>query len=167
MTYYILGTYGGNSNIHEIFYGEISYGPFHPDPDNHIEKDDLRLGKFGKDGIDQIKKLTHIYDIQIVLIHFFYTKVSFYLMDRKYSLAYHRVFLGSLNMNTTRNFKNPQFFQLSWNIRKLIQRNLDLLKHQVILGEIKNSNMVNNSPKRKKDIEENDDNHCKPFSPKQ
>ncbi|CAH1769934.1 14333_t:CDS:2, partial [Entrophospora sp. SA101] len=138
----ILGTYGGNSNIHEIFYGEISYGPFHPDPDNHIEKDDLRLGKFD-------------------------TKVSFYLMDRKYSLAYHRVFLGSLNMNTTRNFKNPQFFQLSWNIRKLIQRNLDLLKHQVILGEIKNSNMVNNSPKRKKDIEENDDNHCKPFSPKQ
>src|SRR2546421_3118778 len=62
----IFGTYYDNSNAHEILYGEISYGPFHPNPDDHINEDNLRLGKFGKDRLDdfiyfkfQIKKNTY------------------------------------------------------------------------------------------------------------
>ena len=43
----IFGTYYDNRNAHEILYGEISYGPFHPNPDDHIN-DDLKLGNLVK-----------------------------------------------------------------------------------------------------------------------
>ena len=76
-------------------------------------------------------------------------------MDRSYQPAYRRVFLGSLNMNM-RKRNLLQFFQLSWNIHKLIQRNLDLLKHRVILGEVTKFNVEN----------DNDDIHFETFSPK-
>nr|CAG8466650.1 8363_t:CDS:2 [Entrophospora candida] len=57
--------------MHEILYGEISYGPFNSDAEEHIDNDCLKIGKLGKDGLDRIKRLLNTSKVQIILIHFF------------------------------------------------------------------------------------------------
>jgi len=82
-----IGTITRDGSQFEILFVEVSYGPFHPDPELHISEDNIKLGKLGKDSIDRIGKLLNTDEIPIILIHFFQDEISFYLMDKEFSPA--------------------------------------------------------------------------------
>ncbi|CAG8833311.1 28901_t:CDS:2, partial [Gigaspora margarita] len=48
---------GSDKILYEVFFVEVSYGPFHKDPEPHINEDKIKLGKLGKDSIDRISRL--------------------------------------------------------------------------------------------------------------
>ncbi|CAG8809263.1 41662_t:CDS:2 [Gigaspora margarita] len=82
----------------ETLFVEVSYGPFHHDPEHHIDEDNIKLGKLGKDSIDRIGKLLNTDEIPIILIHFFQDEISFYLMDKEFSPAYRKIPIGRVRI---------------------------------------------------------------------
>ncbi|CAG8854622.1 27360_t:CDS:2, partial [Gigaspora margarita] len=48
---------GSDKNLYELFFIEVSYGPFHQEPEDHIDDNRKKLGKLGKDSIDRTIKL--------------------------------------------------------------------------------------------------------------
>ncbi|RIB29028.1 hypothetical protein C2G38_2239175 [Gigaspora rosea] len=62
-----IGTITRDGNQFEILFVEVSYGPFHPDPELHISKDNIKLGKLGKDSIDRIGKLLNTDELDVLL----------------------------------------------------------------------------------------------------
>ncbi|CAJ0851106.1 62_t:CDS:2, partial [Entrophospora sp. SA101] len=54
-------------NVQEIFFGELSNGPFATDL-THVKNDNTKLGKLGKDSLDRIKRTLFIQDISIILM---------------------------------------------------------------------------------------------------
>jgi len=50
----VIGNIELKGNLFENFFVEVSHGPFHPNPDQHIVDDNVKLAKLGKDSLDRI-----------------------------------------------------------------------------------------------------------------
>ncbi|CAG8846165.1 6808_t:CDS:1, partial [Gigaspora margarita] len=58
---------GSDKNLYELFFVEVSYGPFHQEPEDHIDDDRKKLRKLGKDSIDRTIKLLNREEIPVIL----------------------------------------------------------------------------------------------------
>ncbi|CAG8653527.1 7369_t:CDS:2 [Funneliformis mosseae] len=49
----IIGNIELKRHLFQNFFVEVSYGPFYPNPDQHIINDNIKLAKLGKDSLDR------------------------------------------------------------------------------------------------------------------
>ena len=50
-----VGSIECNNKLFELFFTEVSHGPFHSNPEQHIDGDNFKLSKLGKDALDRNK----------------------------------------------------------------------------------------------------------------
>jgi len=77
-----IGNVTSHDRIFEIFFVEVSHGPFHPSSENHIEEDYYKLIKLGKDGLD--RNSGYYTDNKVYLFHLHAEYICTYVMDHKF-----------------------------------------------------------------------------------
>lgn len=78
----VIGNVQNNDHLFEVFFLEVSHGPFHQSPEQHIDDDRYKLFKLGKDSIDRNGK--HDESNNVLLFHFYSDYLCVYLMDYKF-----------------------------------------------------------------------------------
>jgi len=110
-----------SNDIFEIFFVEVSHGPFHPNPEKHIEEDNYKLTKLGKDGLDRNSGSGS--DNKVFLFHLHADYLCTYVMDRKISPLTRKIPIDRISIPFFRN--DPQF--------KILEFIKKLYKYRIIL----------------------------------
>lgn len=58
-----------DSHFFEVFFVEVSHGPFHPSPEQHAEEDNYKLSKLGKDSLGRNKGYLSDISNSVLLIY--------------------------------------------------------------------------------------------------
>ena len=106
----------------KFFFVEVSHGPFHPDPFKHIEDDNYKLTKLGKDGLDRNSGIQYN---NVFLFHLHAEFLCTYVMDRKFSPITRKIPIDKIQIPFYRN--DPPFKVLEF-IKKLYKYRLILEK---------------------------------------
>jgi len=120
-----IGNITSNDEIFELFFVEVSHGPFHPNPEKHIEEDNYKLTKLGKDGLDR-NRGSGINNM-IILFHLHSEYLCTYVMDRKFSPLTRKIPIDRISIPFYRN--DPQF--------KILEFIKKLYKYRMILEKIR------------------------------
>ncbi|CAJ0828189.1 12719_t:CDS:2, partial [Entrophospora sp. SA101] len=120
----VLGPFNTDDlNVQEIFFGELSNGPFATDL-THVKNDNTKLGKLGKDSLDRIKRTLFIQDISIIL-----------MVNQKYCIPfYRRILISKIKIpmfNTTSKMSFVKFFEESYKLKILLGKFIDDSKSKI------------------------------------
>lgn len=117
-----IGNVTSHDRIFEIFFVEVSHGPFHPSPENHIEEDYYKLIKLGKDGLD--RNSGYYADNKVYLFHLHAEYICTYVLDRKISPFTRKIALDKIPI--------PFYQNDPYRILEFIKK---LYKYQLILED--------------------------------
>jgi len=78
------------------FFTEVSHGPFHVNPNQHIEDDNCILSKLGKDSLD--RNAGYCENDFVFLLHLRSEYLYAYIMDRKFSSVIRKILIDKIHI---------------------------------------------------------------------
>ncbi len=123
-----IGNVTSHDRIFEIFFVEVSHGPFHPSSENHIEEDYYKLIKLGKDGLD--RNSGYYTDNKVYLFHLHAEYICTYVMDRKFSPFTRKIALDKIPIPFYQNdpYKILEFIKKLYKYRLILEDSIRICK---------------------------------------
>lgn len=118
----IVGSVENNNRLFELFFVEVSHGPFHPHPEDHINEDDHKLSKLGKDALD--RNIGYVSDDYVILFHLRSEYLYVYLMDRKFNPVIRKILIDKIHIPFYNNSPSEvllDFIKNLWKFRCILQ----------------------------------------------
>lgn len=117
----VVGSVETNNYLFELLFTEVSHGPFHPNPEQHIEDDNCKLSKLGKDALD--RNMGYCADDFVFLFHLRAEYLYAYIMDRKFPPVIRKILIDKIHipfyMNSTEVLVD--FIKKLWKFRCILQ----------------------------------------------
>lgn len=148
----IIGNIEVKGHLFENFFVEVSHGPFHPNPDQHIVDDNVKLAKLGKDSFDRNSGTC---GDMVLLFHLHAEFIRVYAMDYQFHPVVRKIPLDLIQIPF---FSNDPSFKLTNFVKVLFKYRCILegmwKKYQSInVGNLKRTDVefsTFNSPKKLK-----------------
>lgn len=119
----VIGNVEYNGHLFENFFIEISHGPFHPNPEQHVADDNIKLAKLGKDSLDRNRGRITINDTRI-LFHLHANHLFMSLMDYKFFPLVRKIPLDTVQIpffSNEPNFKLIGFIKVLYKYRCILE----------------------------------------------
>lgn len=119
----VIGNVEYNGHLFENFFIEVSHGPFHPNPEQHVADDNIKLAKLGKDSLDRNKGSITINDM-IILFHLHADHLCMSLMDYKFFPLARKIPLDTVQIpffSNEPNFKLIRFIKVLFKYRCILE----------------------------------------------
>jgi hypothetical protein len=149
-----IGNIEVNNHIFEVFFVEVSHGPFHPNPELHVIDDNYKLAKLGKDSLDRNRG--NVESDMILLFHLYADYLVVSLMDYYYYPIARKIPLDTIQIPLFANdpsFKMMNFINGLFKYRCILNNILENFK-TCNIGKIRKRSevefMTQNTPQKKR-----------------